>query len=66
MYVPSGSAQVAGWGRTDNSSNSDVLLKVAVPMMTAAECKLKFTSFNFIADDDTQICAGGEEGKCRN
>ena len=66
MELPSGTVQVAGWGKTENTTHSDVLLKVQVDMMMAKECKLNFPSFNFIADDDTQICAGGQEGKCRN
>ena len=66
MELPSGTVQVAGWGKTENTTHSDVLLKVQVDMMMAKECKLNFPSFNFIADDDTQICAGGQKGKCRN
>ena len=61
MVLPS-FTQVAGWGRTENTSSSDILLKAEVPMMTAKECKLNFPSFSFIADDDSQICAGGEKG----
>ena len=66
MELPSGTVQVAGWGKTENASQSDVLLKVQVDMMMAKECKLNFPSFSFIADDDSQICAGGEKGNCRN
>ena len=66
MELPSGTVQVAGWGKTENTTHSDFLLKVQVDMMMAKECKLNFPSFNFIADDDTQICAGGQKGKCRN
>merc|ERR1711953_279055 len=63
VELPSGTVQVAGWGKTENTTHSDVLLKVQVDMMMAKECKLNFPSFNFIADDDTQICAGGQKGK---
>ena len=61
MVLPS-FTQVAGWGRTDNTSSSEFLQKVEVAMMTAKECKLNFPSFSFIADDDSQICAGGKKG----
>ena len=75
MVLPSETIQVAGWGRrTENTSSSEVLLKATqarlgskakLPMM-ARECKQEFPSFNFIADDDTQICAEGVNGKCKN
>ena len=66
MVKPSGTTYVAGWGRTENTSSSDVLLKAKSPMMRAGECKLKFPSFNFISDDNSQICAVEVKGKCRN
>ena len=66
MEIPSGRTQVAGWGRTENTSSSQVLLKAEIPLMMASECKEKFPSFNFIADDDSQICAGGVKGKCED
>ena len=66
MLVPNGTIQLAGWGRTENTSSTDYLLKVEVDMMTAKECKMNFPSINFITDDDRQICAGVKKGKCRN
>ena len=66
MLVPNGTIQIAGWGRTANTTSGDVLLKAEVDMMTAKECKLNFPSFHFISDDNRQICAGGRKGKHKN
>ena len=44
MLVPNGTIQLAGWGRTENTSSTDYLLKVEVDMMTAKECKMNFPS----------------------
>ena len=62
IVLPSKTSQVAGWGKTENSSHSDVLLKVQVPFFMSRECKLKYPILP-IANDDRQICAGGEKGK---
>ena len=64
--MPRETSQVAGWGVTENGTDSDFLLKAKVPVLMSRECKRKFPRFSqfpLIANDDRQICAGGELGK---
>ena len=64
--MPRETSQVAGWGVTENGTDSDYLLKAKVPVLMSRECKRKFPRFSqfpLIANDDRQICAGGELGK---
>ncbi|XP_072394641.1 phenoloxidase-activating factor 1-like [Diabrotica undecimpunctata] len=53
---------VAGWGLTENGSYSNVKLQVFVPFLTNDEC---ITAFRILRLNltDSQICAGGEDGK---
>lgn len=58
--------EVAGWGKTESKSESDVKLKVTVPVVSQSECRNVFGRVNRRIVD-TQICAGGLSGKdsCR-
>jgi len=65
---------VVGWGYTDydpwalreqgdfvkTGAASTILQKLAIPVLSSRECTRKFGKFK---PEDTQICAGGEEGK---
>ena len=74
MINPTQNSIVAGWGRTvkdpspgagdfiNSGAFSEHLLKVALPIMDAVECKSRFPIFKDISND-RQICAGGEKGK---
>lgn len=57
---------VAGWGKTENMSVSDLKLKAAVMGHTIDECRAVYMRQNIILED-SQICAGGQEGvdSCR-
>lgn len=52
---------VSGWGATENGPNSDVKLKLEVPIISQEECQRKLGQRGKITQN--QICAGGEEGK---
>ncbi|XP_017780078.1 PREDICTED: serine protease easter-like [Nicrophorus vespilloides] len=56
---------VAGWGKTERGTNSEVLLKVQVPIVNNELCD--WLLGKRIKVRDTQICAGGEKWKdsCR-
>lgn len=54
--------EVAGWGRTENYTTSDIKLKVTVPGVSQANCQAAWRVFSK-SIYDTQICAGGEAGK---
>lgn len=57
---------VAGWGKTENKSESDVKLKVKVPVKSISECTPRYKQAG-VKLATGQICAGGEKGKdsCR-
>ncbi|KAF5305583.1 hypothetical protein FQA39_LY01674 [Lamprigera yunnana] len=52
---------IAGWGQTENSSNSDYKLRAEVPVQPREICTKKIRQRGPITDD--QICAGGTDGK---
>lgn len=56
------SMTVAGWGRTENSTQSKIKLKLDVPISADAECSATYKR-NGATLTDRQICAGGEKGK---
>jgi secreted trypsin-like serine protease len=51
---------VAGWGRTEDSANSNIKLKVDVTVLPLEECKRVYLTRDL---STKQICAGGEDGK---
>ncbi|XP_066248818.1 ovochymase-like [Euwallacea similis] len=53
---------VAGWGRTEKGRDSNVKLKLQVPLTEASRCRNAFVQLGVQLGDD-QICAGGEDGK---
>ncbi|KAF5271711.1 hypothetical protein FQA39_LY08034 [Lamprigera yunnana] len=53
---------VAGWGRTENRSQSAVKLKVNVPVKQQSECIQTYKQAN-VNLRSGQICAGGIKGK---
>ncbi|KAJ6640940.1 Serine protease 7 [Pseudolycoriella hygida] len=50
--------QVAGWGRTLSSRQSNTKQKLAVPLFDQTACRQKFATANTFIDD-SQLCAGG-------
>ncbi|XP_037818581.1 serine protease easter-like [Lucilia sericata] len=57
---------VAGWGKTEKESVSNLKLKASVEGYSIDECRSVYMRQNIILED-TQICAGGKEGidSCR-
>lgn len=57
---------VAGWGKTETKSESEVKLKVALPLVERATCQRTYRDAG-VNLGDSQICAGGERLKdsCR-
>ncbi|XP_018332507.1 CLIP domain-containing serine protease 2 [Agrilus planipennis] len=57
---------VAGWGKTENSSDSPIKLKLKVPVKRITTCAEVYRNAD-IELGPTQMCAGGESGKdsCR-
>lgn len=57
---------VAGWGKTENSSNSNVKLKLALPPAEKGYCQMTYGNAG-VTLGYGQICAGGQKGKdsCR-
>uniref|UniRef100_A0A1Y1LL33 CLIP domain-containing serine protease n=1 Tax=Photinus pyralis TaxID=7054 RepID=A0A1Y1LL33_PHOPY len=53
---------VAGWGRTENSTQSNTKLKLDVPITQDAECRQIYER-NGATLTDKQICAGGRKGQ---
>lgn len=51
---------VAGWGKTELNSDSDVKLKVSLPLTRQSYCA---QIYNQRKIDESQFCAGGEKGK---
>ncbi|XP_068619450.1 CLIP domain-containing serine protease HP8-like [Battus philenor] len=58
--------EVAGWGKTENTTMSQIKLKVRVPVVDRATCDRVYMKAGRTISDK-QLCAGGEEGKdsCR-
>ncbi|KAF2898239.1 hypothetical protein ILUMI_07941 [Ignelater luminosus] len=52
---------VAGWGATENSSSSDVKLKLKLQIASRSYCNERLNSIGGV--DFTQICAGGKRGE---
>lgn len=57
---------VAGWGKTETRSESNIILKLQVPVKSHSECNSKYQEARVDLSSD-QLCAGGEKGKdsCR-
>ncbi|XP_034938681.1 CLIP domain-containing serine protease 2-like [Chelonus insularis] len=57
---------VAGWGKTESRSDSDVKLKLALPISDRQACLERYGSASVFLGD-SQLCAGGQRGKdsCR-
>lgn len=57
---------VAGWGKTENKSSSDVKLKLALPLTDREQCLGAYRNAG-ISIGYGQMCAGGQRGKdsCR-
>ncbi|RJQ68862.1 serine protease [Pseudonocardiaceae bacterium YIM PH 21723] len=56
LYTPGTNATVLGWGKTaENGQSSRFLLKVDVPLRSAADCSRAYAQS---AGDNTQVCAG--------
>ncbi|XP_045502391.1 CLIP domain-containing serine protease 2-like isoform X1 [Colias croceus] len=58
--------EVAGWGKTETKSTSDVKLKVRLPVIRQDDCKDVYSAANRVITDK-QMCAGGVSGEdsCR-
>lgn len=56
--APMTTLQVAGWGRTLNSRQSNTKQKLELPIFDHSKCREKFATANAFIDD-TQLCAGG-------
>ena len=52
---------VAGWGKTENGSSSEVLLEASVPIFPHDQCVNNYAKHNVIITDQ-MMCAGFEEG----
>lgn len=59
--------EVAGWGKTENVSFSNVKLKLTIPGVPNSQCNSVYQSRNRISITDKQLCAGGLLGQdsCR-
>ena len=57
---------VAGWGKTESRSESDVKLKVNVPLVDKQVCGTRYSNAG-VTLGEGQICAGGVKGRdsCR-
>ncbi|NP_001155077.1 serine protease 16 precursor [Nasonia vitripennis] len=57
---------VAGWGKTETRSESDVKLKVNVPLVDKQACGSRYSNAG-VSLGEGQICAGGVKGRdsCR-
>lgn len=58
---------VAGWGKTENRSESNIVLKLEVPVKSDDVCTSTYTQARVKLDSRYQICAGGAKGRdsCR-
>lgn len=54
--------QAAGWGKAENTSSSNIKLKVSLPLADWNMCQSMYASAK-VNLGPTQICAGGEQGK---
>ena len=56
---------VAGWGATDprGRNPADALQKLNVPIFDGVKCKEVYESRGGILNPDSQMCAGGEQGR---
>jgi len=52
---------LAGWGSTENGSQSDIKLKLQVPVVDHGRCAEKIEGVGKVTEN--QLCAGGEKGK---
>ncbi|XP_008553594.2 uncharacterized protein LOC103575539 [Microplitis demolitor] len=57
---------VAGWGKTESRSESDVKLKLVIPIADRQDCLTRYGN-SAVSLSNSQICAGGQRGKdsCR-
>jgi len=57
---------VAGWGKTESASESNIKLKLEVPVNTPDVCHRTYSQAN-VQLSDGQLCAGGQKGRdsCR-
>ncbi|CAB3380270.1 Hypothetical predicted protein [Cloeon dipterum] len=56
--------KIAGWGRTENSSSSDVKLAVDLAVLANEKCAALYrVLYPSLKLDSSQLCAGGEKGK---
>lgn len=57
---------VVGWGVTETGQYSSIKQKLAVPVVAAAQCSVRFRSAG-VSIRSNQLCAGGERNKdsCR-
>uniref|UniRef100_A0A1I8MM78 Peptidase S1 domain-containing protein n=1 Tax=Musca domestica TaxID=7370 RepID=A0A1I8MM78_MUSDO len=54
--------EVAGWGATENGTNSPIKLKINQKVWNATRCKRTYHSHGMAINSNFQMCAGGEEG----
>ncbi|XP_034237604.1 CLIP domain-containing serine protease 14D-like, partial [Thrips palmi] len=54
---------VAGWGKTETRSESDVKLKLAVPVVSNADCQPVYQKAAVRLSSGGQLCAGGAQGR---
>ncbi|XP_011874753.1 PREDICTED: uncharacterized protein LOC105565840 [Vollenhovia emeryi] len=62
----SGKLFVAGWGKTENRSASNIKLKLGLPLADKSQCDQTYTNAG-VQLGFGQLCAGGQKGKdsCR-
>ncbi|CAH1105995.1 unnamed protein product [Psylliodes chrysocephalus] len=60
--INSGIYLISGWGKTEDEMFSKIKMKLEVPAVEFKDCSRKYNEVG-IELQDTQICAGGEEGK---
>ncbi|KAF5271718.1 hypothetical protein FQA39_LY08041 [Lamprigera yunnana] len=53
---------VAGWGKTENRSESNVKLRLDVPVVSNRNCSMVYRSER-VTISDSHLCAGGRKGK---
>ncbi|XP_063709466.1 serine protease easter-like [Culicoides brevitarsis] len=53
---------VAGWGRTEKSGKSNVLMKLLVPGFDTQQCSKQYKGERIFITSN-QLCAGGQDGK---
>ncbi|XP_031825659.1 CLIP domain-containing serine protease HP8-like [Nomia melanderi] len=52
----------AGWGKTENTSSSNIKLKVSLPLSDREACQVNYGNAGIVLSPN-QFCAGGERGK---